>query len=219
MKKIFSYIIIIGIVGLLIYSYINIRILTYTKKYTLNVEDAPSSQVALILGALVYSNGNVSPILKDRLDYGIELYKSGKVKKLLLSGDHGRKNYDEVNSMREYVLSKGVKPEDVFMDHAGFSTYDSMYRSRDVFNVDKMIIVTQEFHLPRAIYIARKLNVDAYGVKSDMHFYPKLKYYKFRESIARCKDYINVNILKKKPTYLGEPIDITTDGRVTNDKE
>lgn len=204
------------VLGASIYLYINYKVVKFSSEYIVSIEEAPESEAALVLGALVYKSGRVSPILGDRLDYGIELYKKNKVSKLLLSGDHGQKNYDEVNSMKKYALEKDVISKDIFMDHAGFNTYDSMYRAKDVFKAEKVIIVTQEYHLSRAIYIARKLGIDAYGVASDKHYYPKLAIYKFRESIARCKDYLLV-IFKVKPKYLGEPIDITGDGSATND--
>lgn len=204
------------VLGASIYLYINYKIVKFSREYIVSIEEAPESEAALVLGALVYKSGRVSPILGDRLDYGIELYKKNKVSKLLLSGDHGQKNYDEVNSMKRYALEKDVNSKDIFMDHAGFNTYDSMYRAKGVFKAEKVIIVTQEYHLSRAIYIARKLGIDAYGVASDKHYYPKLPIYKFRESIARCKDYLLV-MFNVKPKYLGEPIDITGDGSVTND--
>lgn len=216
-KRLLIICLILPIIGMIIYGLINYRVLSFSKDYIITVEDAEKSEAALVLGALVYSSGRVSPILADRLDFGIELYHKNKVDKLLLSGDHGRKHYDEVNAMKNYVLDNDIPEKDIFMDHAGFNTYDSLYRARDVFKAKKIIIVTQEYHLPRAIYIARKLGLDAYGVAADKHFYPKIEMYKFRESLARCKDFIYVNLLKPKPKYLGEPIDISGDGLRTND--
>lgn len=221
LKKVLKKMIIFGITVcismMLIIGLINYRVISLAKNYTHEIDNIPKADVALVLGALVHKNGRVSDILADRLDVGIELYKEGKVKKVLLSGDHGRKNYDEVNAMKKYVLEAGIDEKDVFMDHAGFSTYESIYRARDVFEVKSMIVVTQEYHLPRAVYIGRQLGIEAYGVPSDKHFYPKLMMYKIRESIARCKDFVYVNILKKKPTFLGEKINILGDGRRTND--
>lgn len=196
---------------------INYRIEAATREYILSPDEAPNCQTALVLGALVYQNGNVSPVLADRLDVGIELYNNGTVNKLLLSGDHGQKSYDEVNAMKEYTLSNNIVHEDIFLDHAGFNTYQSMYRAKEVFQAEKIIIVTQSFHLPRAVYIARKLGIDAYGVASDKHYYPRIKQYEQREFLARCKDFFLVNFLKPKPKYLGEVIDLTGSGEVTFD--
>jgi len=123
-----------------------------------SIEEAPAADAAIVLGAKVFKSGALSQVLADRMDTGIELYQKGKVKKLLLTGDHGQTSYDEVNAMRRYALERGVPDEDIFMDHAGFSTYDSMYRARDVFMVRKAIIVTQEFHLSRALFIARAVS-------------------------------------------------------------
>lgn len=180
-------------------------------------EDVPESQVAIILGARVYSNGMVSPVLEDRLLMGIELYRTGKVKKILLTGDHGQAEYDEVNIMREFVLQHGVPEEDVFMDHAGFSTYDSMYRARDIFTVKEAVIVTQNFHLTRALYIARKLGIEAAGFSADRRKYVGMDYLMAREVPARVKAVGQV-VLHAQPKYLGEVIPITGDGRVTCDQ-
>lgn len=115
------------------------------KGYIVSLENAPLSDAVIILGALVYDNGNPSPVLKDRLDYGYELYKAGKVRKILVSGDHGSAEYDEVNVMKNYLIDKGVPREDIFMDHAGFNTYDSMYRAKEIFEIETLLISTVQF--------------------------------------------------------------------------
>lgn len=165
----------------------------------------------LVLGAAVRPNGEPSPMLKERLDKGIELYFSGKAKKLLLSGDNGQVNYNEVKAMYKYVHGRGVAPKDIFLDHAGFSTYDSMYRARDVFNAKKIIIVTQKYHLYRAVYIAKELGLDVEGAKADKQRYIGQSVRDFREILARDKDFLKC-ITKPKPKYLGEVIDIKGDG-------
>lgn len=184
------------------------------------LEDVSDAQVAIVLGARVYEGGTLSPMLEDRVQTGAELYKAGKVKKLLLTGDHGRKNYDEVNSMRKYALQKGVHPEDIFMNHAGFDTLDSLYRARDVFLVEKAIIVTQKFHLYRALYIARTLGIEAYGLSADKRIYQYTSEtcLKLREMLAKVKAFLQLHVFHSKPKYLGSPIPITGDGRVTRDK-
>lgn len=181
--------------------------------------EVPEADAILALGAYVFPDGTVSFMLYDRLNEAYELYENGKAGKILVSGDHGRKNYDEVNTMKKYLLDKNVPAEDVFMDHAGFSTYESIYRARDIFQVKKVIIVTQEYHLKRAIFIARELGLDAYGVASDRHDYGEvMKICRSREVLARNKDFFLAKFLKSQPTFLGETIPVTGDGRDTDDK-
>ncbi|MCM1579666.1 MAG: YdcF family protein [Ruminococcus sp.] len=170
----------------------------------------------IVLGCRV--NGETpSPMLGDRLKVGCSLYENAAAPKLLMSGDHGRAEYDEVNAMKKFAMDRGAPDEDVFMDHAGFSTYESMYRAKEIFGAKKVIIVTQKYHLYRAVYIARKLGLEAYGVPSDLQGYTRQKYYTLREVLARNKDFVTT-IVKPKPTYLGEQIPISGDGRLTNDK-
>lgn len=170
----------------------------------------------LVLGCLVYDSGSPSPMLADRLDRGIELYEQGAAPKLLMSGDHGRIDYNEVGAMKQYALDAGIDSEDVFMDHAGFSTYDSIYRSKEVFAADKILIVTQEYHLCRALYIAESLGVEAYGVAAEDHTYAGQSYREVREVLARAKDFA-LSILQPEPTFLGEVIPVSGSGDLTND--
>ena len=125
----------------------------------------------LVLGCQVKDDGTPGDMLKDRLTRGIEVYNLGAAPKLLMSGDHGREDYDEVGTMKQYAIGAGIPSEDIFMDHAGFSTYESVYRAKEIFEADKIIIITQEYHLYRVVYIAEKLGVEAYGVASDYHTY------------------------------------------------
>ena len=170
----------------------------------------------LVLGCLVKKNGVPSDMLHDRLKRSVSLYDAGAAPKLLMSGDHGTEGYDEVAAMKQYAIDAGVPSEDVFMDHAGFSTYDSVYRARDVFQAKKIIIVTQEYHLSRALYIARQLGLDAYGVSSDYHNYLGQTARDIREVLARVKDFAYC-IFQPDPTYLGEAIPIFGNGDLTND--
>lgn len=171
----------------------------------------------LVLGCLVKDNGAPSDMLSDRLRRGVELYDMGASGKLLMSGDHGREGYDEVSAMKRYALNAGVASADVFMDHAGFSTYESLYRARDVFCAKKIIIVTQEYHLYRALYIAEKLGLEAYGVHADYRGYTGQRSRDIREVLARVKDF-GTSIFQPEPTYLGETIPVWGDGKVTNDE-
>ena len=170
----------------------------------------------LVLGCGVREDGTPSLMLRDRLDKGIALYEAGAAPKLLMSGDHGRKEYDEVNLMKAYAMERDIPSEDIFMDHAGFSTYDSMYRARDIFCAERIIIVTQEYHLPRALYVAEKLGLEAYGVSAlDANYYGQT-YREFREMLARAKDFCTT-IVQPQPRYLGEEIPIGGNGDLTND--
>ena len=178
-------------------------------------QDAPAAKVAIVLGARVYTDGTPSPMLADRLAIGVELYKLGKVDKLLLSGDHGTTTYDELNVMLRYCLDRGVPDEDVFTDHAGFDTYDTMYRARDVFKVTDALVVTQGFHLPRAVYIARTLGLDATGVVADIQSYTGEWRFSLREWPARVKAFFQLHVTKPGPRFLGPAIPIDGDGRAT----
>lgn len=170
----------------------------------------------LVLGCFVKDDGRPSDMLFDRLTRGVELYDLGAAPKLLMSGDHGREEYDEVAAMKQFAIDEGIPSEDVFMDHAGFSTYESVYRAKEIFQADKILIVTQEYHLYRALYIANQLGVEAYGVSSDYHTYVGQFMRDFREMLARVKDCATC-IFKPEPTYLGDAIPIFGDGNLTND--
>jgi SanA protein len=186
------------------------KIITASEAATLDAD------CVLILGVGVWEGGRPSYMLEDRLLQGIELYENGASDRLLMSGDHGRKEYDEVNVMKQFAIERNIPSEHIFMDHAGFSTYESMYRARDVFKADKIIVVTQEYHLYRALYIAEKLGLEAYGVASDPRQYVGQQYRELREILARVKDFFNV-IIKPKPTYLGVAIPVSGNGDLTND--
>lgn len=192
-----------------------------SNKYILDKNSPiPKIDAIIIPGAFVYSSGKVSDILKDRLDTSLELLKSNKDIKIIVTGDHGTSNYDEVNAMRKYLEQRGIVTSNIFMDHAGFSTYESIYRAKDIFDVKKAVIVTQNYHLKRAIYIARKKGMEAYGVAADKHIYVDIKKYEVRESFARCKDFFLVNVFKMKPKFLGEKIPVmNSDGSLTHDKD
>lgn len=184
-----------------------------TPEEAVNLEDV---DCIIVLGCLVKSDGSPSDMLSDRLERGIDLYKKGAAPKIIMSGDHGRADYDEVNAMKQIAVDSGIPSSDVFMDHAGFSTYESIYRAKEIFEADKIIIVTQEYHLYRALYIAEKLGIEAYGVNSDYRTYWGQSKRDAREILARCKDFCNM-IFKPEPTYLGEKIPVSGDGNLTND--
>ncbi len=169
----------------------------------------------LILGAGVRDDGSPSNMLEDRLLTGIDIYDNGTCRTLLMSGDHGREEYDEVNCMKDYAAETGIPTEDIFMDHAGFSTYESLYRARDVFGAKKIIIVTQEYHLYRALFVAESLGLDAVGVSADLRTYYGQSLRETRELAARVKDFF-YTLFQPLPTYLGDPISLDGDGNITN---
>ena len=188
-----------------------------TAEKIITAEEATDADCILVLGCGVREDGSPSLMLRDRLETGLALYEAGAAPKLLMSGDHGRKDYDEVNLMKGYAMEKGVPSEDIFMDHAGFSTYDSMYRARDIFCAEKVIIVSQEYHLYRALYLADKLGLEAYGVSVLDVNYRGQAYREFREMLARAKDFCTA-VIQPQPKFLGEEIPISGNGDLTNDK-
>lgn len=173
-------------------------------------------QVAIVPGASVLRSGQPSDILADRLLTALDLYTEGKVDLFLLSGDHGQDGYDEVGVMGKYLLSHDVPKEKIFLDHAGFDTYDTLYRAKTIFQAESAIIVTQRFHLPRALYIAEALDLPAIGVEADRQLYVKAALFSLREWPARLKAFLNV-VTKAKPSYLGDLIPLNGDSKNTWD--
>ena len=219
-RKIIITAISLSLAGVLTFFGVNWYVTGSTKDYVLTKEQAAGlgADCIVVLGAKVYTGGGLSPILEDRVLVGIDLYNSGAAPKILMSGDHGRGEYDEVSAMKDYALEKNVIKEDIFLDHAGFSTYDSMYRARDVFGAKKVVIVTQKFHINRAVYLARALGLEAYGVESDLRPYMGEKRNQQREMLARVKDFVYA-IFKPEPKYLGDPIDLQSSGVVTHEED
>jgi SanA protein len=175
-----------------------------------NVSDVPNAQTALIPGAAVLKDGTLSAIFQDRVNEAIALYQAKKVSKILVSGDNSTVSHNEVNPVRDYLLQKGIPSEDIFLDHAGFDTYSTMYRARDIFQVSSVIIATQSFHLPRAVYIARSLGLNAYGISADKGNILFKNY--FREVFADEKAVLDL-ALRIKPKFLGEVIPISGPGQ------
>lgn len=173
------------------------------------------NQAIVVLGAGINFDGSPSTILKDRLDIAIELYNEGVAPKIIMSGDNSESSYNEVMAMCNYAVAQGVSEDDIFCDHAGLSTYDSMYRLRYVFGVDRCIIVTQRYHLYRALYDARSFGIDVYGVASDLHDYPGITDYEKREFLARIKDFGQC-ILNTEPEKKSEPVSLDQSGTITH---
>lgn len=210
----------LGVLGVAAVLGINLWITASVSDRILTEQQAAQLQgvdCVVVLGCQVRSDGSPSHMLEDRLKRSIALYEAGAAPKLLMSGDHGTVTYDEVNAMKRYALEAGVPSEDVFMDHAGFSTYETVYRAKEIFGADKVIIVTQQYHLYRALYIAQALGIEAYGVAADYRQYSGQFARDLREVLARVKDF-GMSIIKPEPTYLGKAIPISGNGELTHDK-
>lgn len=219
MKKLIIVLLCLAVVGVTALLIVNAHIKTVGGKNIITA--SPATELGdidciIVLGCQVKSDGSLSHMLRDRLISGIALYNSGAAPKLLMSGDHGQKDYNEVGAMKNYAIAEGVPSEDVFMDHAGFSTYETVYRAKEIFGAKRVIIVTQRYHLHRALYIAEKLGLEAYGVPADLNVYAGQSMRNFREVLARNKDFFNC-IFKPEPTYLGETISVSGNGDITND--
>lgn len=217
-KYLFILIILIITIILIFIIFINFYVINSTKNNILEkkkISEKENFDCILILGAGIWGN-NPSPMLEDRLIQGISLYKEGIAPKIIMSGDHGKEEYNEVQVMKDYAIKEGVPSEDIFMDHAGFSSYDSIYRAKEIFGAKKILIITQQYHLYRALHIAKKLELEAYGVASNLREYPNQLFREIREIFARNKDFVKC-YFKPEPTFLGEKIPITENGDITND--
>lgn len=203
---------------LILIAVFNMAVCLSTKGKMRSVEESMDDKgydCIIVLGCGVRGD-KPTPLLSDRLDAAVALYKAGAAPKLLMSGDHGRTDYDEVAVMRKYAMEQGVPSEDIFLDHAGFSTYETMYRAYDVFGVRKAVVVTQKYHLYRALYDASAFGIEAAGTIATGHVFSSQLMWDLRESIARVKDFFWC-IVKPEPTYRGEKIDISGNGEVTLD--
>ena len=170
----------------------------------------------IVLGCGIWEDNTPTPFMRDRLETSINLYKQGYAPKLLMSGDHGKEGYNEVGVMRQYAIDHGVPSEDIFMDHAGFSTYETMVRASGIFGIRKAIVVTQEFHIARSVYDCRAFGIECRGVIATNSGYKVFAKNYIRETLARGKDIIWC-LIKPAPTYGGEKIDIHGSGEQTLD--
>jgi len=169
------------------------------------VETAEPARVAVVFGAAVYRDGRLSSVLRDRMDTAVALYQEGKVAKLLLSGDNRFNHYNEPGAMMAYAINRGVDEADIQADYAGLRTYDTCYRAHHVFEVDEAILVTQAFHLPRAIFTCRQLGIDVSGVQADLRPYRASRWYEFRETVATSRALWDI-FRRKPPQILGDTI-------------
>ncbi len=206
------------ILSILLTIFINIHVKSSTEDMIISAEESldKDADCILVLGAGVRRDGSPSPMLEDRILTGMDLYNKGVSDRLIMSGDHSTKGYDEVNTMKRYAVEMGIPSEHVFMDHAGISTYDSIYRAKEIFQADKIIIVTQQYHLYRAIYTARSLGIEAYGVSADIRVYAGQDLREIREKAARVKDFF-MAIFKPNSKFLGDTIPVSGNGDITND--
>lgn len=218
LKNILRFLLVVIVLGLSASLTINIEVINTTRNQIIDIseiDDDNDYDCILVLGAGV-RNGEPSKILKERLDTGIDLYNKGLISTFIMSGDHGQINYDEVNVMKKYALDNNIPSSSVFMDHAGFSTYDSLYRAKYVFGVKKVLIVTEKYHLYRALFIANSLGIEAYGVDATKDIYYGQTGRDIREFLARNKDFFK-SLIKPKSKYVGSSISLDQDGDVTND--
>ena len=197
------------VIAVIIVAGTNIYVWQRTKGEIISLSEAKdkNAQVILILGAGVNPDGSPSPMLTHRLQTAFNLYQAGAAKKVLISGDHGQMHYDEIKAMRQWLLKRGISPQAIYADHAGFSTYDSAYRADAIFSVQRAIIVTQPYHLPRALYDFQSRGIEVWGVGAAGNAYPGQTERNIREYLARTKDVIWVTT-GQKPTYLGPEISI-----------
>ncbi len=217
-RAVAAVLVLIAILGATAVIYINRIVVAEGMRWIVTEDEARAFRVTdciLVLGAGVYNNKYPSAMLEDRLEEGIRLYNLGVSDRLLMSGDNGAVNYNEVKVMKDYAVRAGVPGEHIFQDHAGFSTYESMYRARDIFAAQSIVVVTQEYHLYRALYVAHALGLDAVGVTSDPRAHAGQSLRDVREMIARVKDYVYC-VIKPLPTFLGEVIPVNGDGSVTD---
>ena len=202
------YLLLIIIVIILFFLAINNYVVNFSKNYIKTVDELEKTKVWLVLGAGIRYNKEPTDILKDRLKVAFEAYNKWKIKKIIVSGDNSKVYHNEPDVMKKYLVWLGVKENDIYPDYAWFDTYDSIYRAKAIFWVNSLVIFTQEYHLYRAIYIAKKLWLKAYWVSTNLHKYLAETDFKARELLARIKAFFEVELFKPKPKFLGEKIEI-----------
>lgn len=221
LKRVFIAIALLMLVGVVSAVGIDLAVRLNTEASIVSIEEAENLEdvdYILVLGAGIMDDGTPSPMLKERLDEGIELYKRGVCSKIIMSGDHEKTDHDEVNAMKDYASKQGIPSKDIYMDHAGLSTYDSVYRAKEIFNAQKIVVVTQKYHLYRAIHIAKSLGLESHGVDATKTTYSGQAYRETREFLARIKDFLKC-MIKPESTYKGDAIPTFADGNYTNDKD
>ena len=195
----------------------NAAVVFTTKDRIVSTSEAAAipADAIVVLGASVLPDGTPSQILRDRIDCGVELYFAGAAPKIIMSGDNSTDTYNEVRAMKAYAVSRGVPSEDIFCDHAGFSTYESMYRAKHVFGAQRIVVATQTYHLYRALYTAHALGMEALGVASDYRSYGGQLWFDAREVPARTKDFFK-SVVQPSSQFVGDPISLNQSGDVTD---
>lgn len=216
-RRVLGALVILAVAAVLVVAGTNAAVILSTRDDIVDEQTAASydADAIVVLGASVMPDGEPSGILKDRLDDGISLYFAGAAPKIIMSGDNGTQSYNECWAMKQYAVEQGVPSEDVFCDHAGFSTYETMYRAKHVFGANRIVVATQTYHLYRALYAAQGLGMQAIGVPSDYRDYAKQPWYDTREVPARTKDFFQV-LFNVPSTFVGDPISLNQSGDVTN---
>ncbi len=210
MKKILLYLFAFLTLWLLSIFLINIYVLSFSKtNITESISDIDDYEVWIIFWAKVEDNWKPSDILADRLFVWADAYNKQKIQKIIVTGDNSRVDYDEVTAMADYLVYLWVTRTDIYLDYAWFDTYSSLYRAREIFWVDNLVLFTQEFHLKRALYIWERLWIDVFWVSTNLQNYIYSDYYDRREVLARIKAFLEVEIFKSKPKYLGEKVDMS----------
>lgn len=196
----------LSLLGFMIIVLTRIIFLVKASSQTFSKDNVPAKQVAIVFGAEVKKDGTPSVVLRDRVETAVTLYKSGKVEKLLMSGDNRFVDYNEPESMRHYALTLGVPDADIVLDYAGRRTYDTCYRAKEIFGVNSIVLVTQGFHLPRALFLCNALGMDAIGVEAENYYYLKRLrlFWNVRELLASVQSVLDVYLLKPLPV-LGKP--------------
>lgn len=179
------------------------------------VDAVPEQRVAVVFGAAVYANGRLSPILRDRVETAVQLYEAGQVTHIIMSGDNREDHYNEPQAMMAYAVAQGVPATAIQPDFAGLRTYDTCYRARHIFGVDTAVLVTQAFHLPRALFTCRQLGIDAIGVVADLRPYRGAEWYEFRETFATLMALWDV-IRHQPAPIMGDPIPLPHLGQSAN---
>lgn len=210
MKKIFKYLVLFVSIFLLVVLLINIYVLSFSKNYILdNISDLEKTEVWLVFWARVMLDWTPSDILKDRLEVALKAYENKKISKIIVSWDNSKDKYDETTSMSMYLINKWINSDDIYLDYAWFDSYDSLFRVKELFWVKKIILFTQEFHLKRTIYISKRLWIDTVWISTDLQKYIHADYYNRREILARVKAFLDVEIFKSAPKFLGDKIDMS----------
>lgn len=217
LRLMFDVVLSVVVFVVVVFTVTNVITILGTKGSIVTKQEAQTynADAVVVLGASVLPDGTPSTILQDRLDDGIALYFAGAAPKIIMSGDNGSASYNEVKAMKAYAIAQGVPSEDIFCDHAGFSTYESMYRAKYVFGCQRIVVATQTYHLYRALWSAKSLGMQAIGVASDYNDYQKQLQYDIREFPARTKDFFQA-LLRLPSTYVGDPISLNQSGDVTN---